>query len=297
MGSSFFISYAREDGAFQVRLTGAMRARGRQVWADADIPTLASWWDEVTAAIDAADVFVFVLSPDSLASAACLEELAFARASAKRIAPIVCRPVEGLPIPAGLSEPNWVFFPAGDFDRALGKLLEAADTDLDWIKMLTRVTVRARDWSDRDGDDSLLLRGRDLQTALAWLARSAAEGAGPVGDHQIAFLDASRTREAEENARLREQYERSVARQLAFQSELERSWTPRSLQVSALLAAESISRSRTPEGDLALRRALARLPLKARRTLLHEDGRTVALSDDGRLRFETGGERFELIVA
>lgn len=288
-GSSFFISYAREDLDFRTKLTKAMRSQGRHVWVDEDMRKLASWRDEVLASILAADVFVFVLSPDSLVSGACLEELATARSATKRIAPIVCRSVEGRPIPAGLDEPNWVFFRANDdFDRSLTELLIAADSDIEWVKTHTRMTLRAREWLDRDRDDSQLLRGRDLQTALAWLAQSAAKGTGDVGPDQIEFLDASRAREAEENARLREQYDRAVARQLAFQSELERASTPGSLQRSALLAAESIGRSRTTEGDLALRRALARLPLGPRQTLNHARGEVVALTSDGRVVVNAG---------
>ncbi len=293
--SSFFVSYAREDLAFRARLGEAMLARGRRFWIDEDIPTLASWRDEVRAAIVAADVFLFVLSPDSLVSGPCLEELSIARSCAKRIAPVVCRAVEGLAIPDGLGEPNWVFLrDTDDFDGSLTRLLAAADTDVAWVKTHTRIAVRARDWSEHDRDESLLLRGRDLETALAWLARSAGGRAGDVGDGQIEFLEAARMHEAEQNARLREQYDRAVARQLAFRSELERGSSPGSLRISALLAAESIGLSRTSEGDLALRRAMAQLPPGARRTLHHDGGRVLALSPDGRVLAVATGAGIEL---
>ena len=61
--SSFFVSYAREDQAFVRRLYAALDGRGRAVWVDWEaVPALADWRSEVTAAIEAADVFVFVIS-------------------------------------------------------------------------------------------------------------------------------------------------------------------------------------------------------------------------------------------
>lgn len=293
--SSFFLSYAREDLAFRRRLQATMTAAGRRAWADSDIPPLARWRDDVLNAIIGADVFVFVISPDSLRSDACLEELDVAVAAAKRIAPIVCREVDDLPVPPGLAEPNWIFFRDEEsFDRRVADLLEAADADVDWLHTHTRLAVRAKDWVDGDRDESLLLRGRDLQTALTWLARAATHGRAEASAVQVQYLEASRTRQAEEDARVREQYVRAVARQLAFQAELERGATPRSVEVSALLAAESISRHRTSEGDHALRRALAQLPVGPRRTLTHPGGRVVALDRHGAVLALAHGRSVEL---
>src|SRR5690349_1737462 len=74
-----FISYAREDQVFVRRLHEALTRRRppKKVWVDLnDIPPAAAWRREVLEAIDSAENFVFVISPDSLASAVCREELA-----------------------------------------------------------------------------------------------------------------------------------------------------------------------------------------------------------------------------
>ena len=93
--SSFFVSYAREDQAFVRRLYAALDGRGRAVWVDWEaVPALADWRSEVTAAIEAADVFVFVISPDSAISEVCLQEVSVAAAAHKRFAPLVLREVE-----------------------------------------------------------------------------------------------------------------------------------------------------------------------------------------------------------
>src|SRR4051794_41247079 len=93
--SSFFVSYAREDQPFVKRLYAALLERDREVWVDwAAVPALADWRPEVTAAIEAADVFVFVISDDSAASEVCLMEVEVAAAARKRFAPLVREDVE-----------------------------------------------------------------------------------------------------------------------------------------------------------------------------------------------------------
>ena len=66
-----FISYSRRDAAFVIELKNALERRGRNVWIDADdIPPGAPWRRELGSGIEAADSFVFVISPDSLESVA-----------------------------------------------------------------------------------------------------------------------------------------------------------------------------------------------------------------------------------
>ena len=293
--TSFFLSYAREDVAFRHKLQQAMLAAGRRVWVDEDMARLTFWREEVRAGILRSDVFVFLLSPDSLRSEACRSELAIARSVEKRVAPIEIRDVEGLHLFDGLGDPNWVLFLEPQrFEASLAELLVAADTDYDWLKTHTRLALRAEDWLNRDRDESLLLRGRDLEAALAWVAQAATPGHGEASSAQVEYLDASREREAAENTHLREQYARAVARQLAFSSELERGSSPRSVEVSALLAAESLTRWRTFEGDQAMRRALSQLPVRPRQTTLHPDGRVVASTPDGGALAVGGDERITL---
>jgi hypothetical protein len=64
-----FISYAREDRKFVQLLHDALANAGRESWVDWEgIPASAKWMAEVRAAIDEADCFCFVVSPDSVES-------------------------------------------------------------------------------------------------------------------------------------------------------------------------------------------------------------------------------------
>ena len=64
-----FISYSRKDKDFATRLHKALQDRNREAWVDLeDIPPTAEWREKIRAGIKGARAFVFVLSPDSMAS-------------------------------------------------------------------------------------------------------------------------------------------------------------------------------------------------------------------------------------
>ena len=106
-----FISYAREDRVFVQRLHDALASAGRDSWVDWEgIPASAKWMAEVRAAIDEADCFCFVVSPDSVESPVCREEAAHAAASNKRILPLLHRAVDDGLVPETVAAHNWIEF-------------------------------------------------------------------------------------------------------------------------------------------------------------------------------------------
>src|SRR4051794_10346996 len=129
--------------------------------------------DEVRAAIDAAQAFVFVVSPDSAGSPVCREEAEHALAVGKRIVPVVWRDTPEHTLPDAISAHNWLTLREGDdFEAGFARLLAALDTDLDWVHEHTRLVTRARDWEASGRERSRLLRGRDLSRAEAAIARA-----------------------------------------------------------------------------------------------------------------------------
>src|SRR5215208_4788962 len=125
--TTVFLSYSRKDADFVRRLHEALAAHDRQTWVDWEgIPPTAEWMKEIVAAIDAASAFVFIMTPDSLASTVCTRELAHASGQNKRLIPIVRRDVEASSVPDSLARLNWIFFRDGDdFSTALQTLLAA----------------------------------------------------------------------------------------------------------------------------------------------------------------------------
>src|SRR5947209_5692214 len=174
--ADLFISYAREDQDFVRRLHRALSRRGKEGWVDWEgIPPTAAWMAEIRSAIGGADAFVFVLSPDSAESKVCGDELGIALEQNKRIVPLLRRPPDGQEVPGALSELNWIFFRDEDgFDEPIHALVEALETDLDRVRLHTRLLVRARDWQERDRDPSRLLRGADLREAEAFISQAEA---------------------------------------------------------------------------------------------------------------------------
>src|SRR5437667_8785483 len=110
-----FISYSRKDTDFVRRLDEALKSRGREAWVDwKDIRPTEEFMQAIYAAIEGADTFVFVLSPDSVASIVCRREIAHAAAYNKRMVPIVVRDVDADTVPEDLAKLNWILFRDSD---------------------------------------------------------------------------------------------------------------------------------------------------------------------------------------
>jgi WD40 repeat protein len=176
---SVFISYSRKDREFVHQLFAELEKDGRDAWVDwEDIPPTAEWMAEVFAGIEAAESFVFVISPESVRSEICARELAHAHTHRKRMVPIVCREVDIQLVPELLASRQWIFFRAGmdDFATAFQQLTGALNTDLNWVRAHTRLLVNALDWERSEKSVSLLLRGPRLAEAERWLSQ--------IGDEQ-----------------------------------------------------------------------------------------------------------------
>ena len=190
-----FVSYSRRDKDWaDERLAAALEARGKDVWLDVDdIRGGASdWRATVWAGIEASKVVVFVLTPDSLASRVCGEELEHASALNKRIIPVLRHPVDGVAVPASLERPNWILArEEDDFEAAVGALVTALETDEAWLDTHARLTQRTAEWLLEGRDSSYLLRGSDLRAAERWLDDDDDHAERPTSD-QIAYVNAGR---------------------------------------------------------------------------------------------------------
>ncbi|HEY9735092.1 MAG TPA: toll/interleukin-1 receptor domain-containing protein [Trichocoleus sp.] len=204
-----FISYSRRDKDFVQVLHQALSRSQYDTWVDwQDIPLTADWWEEIKSGIDAADMFVFVLSPDSVASRVCGEEVDYAVANQKRLVPIVRR--EGFDmeqVRPALGRHNWLFFREGDdFDTAFEALVTTLKTDLDHARAHTRLLVRAREWQAKQRDPDYLLRGGDLEEAEDWLTAGSGKQPYPTDLHREYISSARKAetlRQAQQRRRLR----------------------------------------------------------------------------------------------
>ena len=315
-----FLSYSRRDEAVARRLWDALELKGWRVWIDADdIPAAAEWREELSHGIEAAHTLVFAISPDSVRSRHCADELARAVELGKRIVPVLVRPADG--VPEALAARQWVRLGASDdFSQSMAELDSALRTDLEWTREHRQWLGEALRWEEGGHDRSLLLRGRDLRAAEAWLARQAEHAEPRPTGLQVTFLAASRQAERRRLQRLvagvcvalavavvlgvlallqrneaNDQAAVARSRELATAATGQLGLDP---ERSLLLAIEAAEARPTAQAAAALRRALVasrvRAALPPRRDLdrihlvrdlaLLPDARVAVAAEDGSLR-------------
>jgi hypothetical protein len=220
--SDVFISYSRRDTDFVRRLFDALQGRNLEVWVDwEDIEPTSTWWQEICRGIEATNNFVFVISPDAIASSFYNLELEHARQHRKRIIPLYRRDTDEamafgrlaahklndftLSLLNGreilvIARDNWNelsgyqrldFRDEDAFDGRFAELLDSTQKDLDHVRGHTRWGLRARDWADGGQPDHALLRGGDLLAAEAWLMASETKLPAPTELHRR-YISASK---------------------------------------------------------------------------------------------------------
>lgn len=103
-----FISYSREDKEFALALAKELRSSGFLIWLDQlDIPTGSRWDDEVERALERCDIFMVILTPNSITSNNVKDEIGYAIDSNKQILPIL---LENAKVPFRLRRFQYVDF-------------------------------------------------------------------------------------------------------------------------------------------------------------------------------------------
>ena len=170
--SKVFISYSRKDKEFVRKLNDALDASSVDAWVDWEgIELAADWMETITSAIQKSDAFLFVISPDSLASNVCASELELALQNSKKLIPILFRePTKNSQMHEKLAATNWVYLREQDnFEETIPRLIDAVNTDLEWIRQHTRLLERATEWEQK----SKLPPPKAVALACcAWKARS-----------------------------------------------------------------------------------------------------------------------------
>jgi WD40 repeat protein len=170
--SDVFVSYSRRDGEFVHGLAADLESRGKSVWIDTQgIGDGEVFPDAIRRAIEGADAFVFVISPESVASQYCESEVEYALELQKRVVPVLREPVTDDALPEEIRVRNWIpYTPDVDAQAASERLVAALNVDLEHSRSHTHWLVRALDWDAHARDRSFLLRGSELRAAEAWLA-------------------------------------------------------------------------------------------------------------------------------
>ncbi len=303
--SDVFLSYSRRDSEFVRRLAGALTERGKDVWFDVEgIRDAEVFPAALRSAVEHSDGFVFVISPDSVASRFCEQEVEHALALRKRLVPLLHRRVADEQVPEGVRERNWIPFDDGArFDDGVQRLVDALETDLEYTREHTRWLVKALEWKAEGHDRSFLLRGAELGAAERWLAGAHGRQPEPTALHREfqyrSRVSATRRLRAlagamavllaiaavlgivalDQRNEARDQGEVARAHALAALSDAQLAFDP---ELAILLARRSVGTHATPQGILSLRRALDGSLLRATMSGHRDLIRGLAFSPSGK---------------
>jgi hypothetical protein len=90
-----FVSYSRVNKQFAIRLASELKSAGFSVWMDQfDIPTGARWDDEIEKALRECQIFLFIITPASIASDNAKDEMGYAIDHDKYILPVLLEECE-----------------------------------------------------------------------------------------------------------------------------------------------------------------------------------------------------------
>jgi hypothetical protein len=193
--SKVFISYSRKNKEFVKKLNDALDNSGVEAWVDWEgIPPSADWMAEISGAIEGADAFIFVISPDSLASKVCGDELELGLKYNKRLIPVLHKdPEKASTMHEKLAATNWIYLrEQDDFSSNFPKVIESINTDLDWVKQHTRLLQRAKEWDQKQRDNGFLLDGTELEESEHWMTASAGDEKRNALPLQAEFISTSR---------------------------------------------------------------------------------------------------------
>lgn len=82
-----FISYARVDKPFCQQIVDTLNVH--EVWYDQRLHAGQKWWEEILKHLDWCEGFIYLLSPESLASEYCQKEFTIAHDAGKQLIPVI----------------------------------------------------------------------------------------------------------------------------------------------------------------------------------------------------------------
>ena len=167
-----FISYSRADSDFARRLNDALQTQGKTTWFDQEsIATGTDFAAEINRGIEQSDNFLFIISPDSVNSPYCADEVEYARSLNKRFVTVLHRGVNSGELHPELAKVQWLDFNryGGDFLGNFSELVRMLDTDREYVREHTKKSQAALEWTQGDKSVDLLLRGNECNRAYEWL--------------------------------------------------------------------------------------------------------------------------------
>ncbi|MEQ9001772.1 MAG: TIR domain-containing protein [Coleofasciculus sp. B1-GNL1-01] len=190
-----FISYSRVDSDFARKLNDELQLQGKRTWFDQESIALgADFAQEIRQGIKACDNFLFILSPRSVNSPYCKDEVEYAASLNKRFVTVLHREVNSNELHRELAKVQWIDFNKNqrDFNVNFRQLVRTLDTDREHLRSHTKWSQRAIEWEEKGKSADLLLRGSEFAIAENWLMEAEQQKKQPAATSlQKAFIEAS----------------------------------------------------------------------------------------------------------
>ncbi|MBE7383418.1 MAG: TIR domain-containing protein [Leptolyngbya sp. SIO1E4] len=199
-----FLSYASEDKAFTERVRQTLIREGLTVWTNyTDLTTGEAFLSAINQGIEDTDNLIYILSPASIASAYCQQEIEYALSLNKRIIPLLLNPVDWDSLPDYLQSFQYIqyidfrqwngeptAFESGD--PAVSQLFNILKQDALYYHRHKRLLHQALKWQRQGHSSNVLLRGNLLRQFEAWLKIAGGPSSTAALPVQAEFIAASR---------------------------------------------------------------------------------------------------------
>ncbi|MEO0467220.1 MAG: toll/interleukin-1 receptor domain-containing protein [Pseudomonadota bacterium] len=197
-----FLSYSREDRDFVDALKLYLETCGFEIFIDRKSITAGEGWEaRLEHLLASADTTVCVVSKHWLGSDVCRHELTLANESGRRVLPVFIDGSDPESAPPEIARLQVLSIPVEgavakpEVAEGIKRLVDALNTDIDWVREQSRLLDRTRDWLSGGRASAHLMRGDPLAHAKAWRAL-------PVPPHVAVSEQVLEYLEASENAEL-----------------------------------------------------------------------------------------------
>ncbi len=168
------LSYADEDRAIMEQIRASLRREGITVWTNTtDIQTGEDFLNSIKQGIEGAVNLVYLLSPNSIKSNYCQQELDLAVSFNKRIIPLLVQKTENLELPWVLRDLQYIDLTdnvtEADYQLDESQLLQILYEDAAYYNEHKILLTKALKWKQQNNNPSILLRGYNLRSAKTWL--------------------------------------------------------------------------------------------------------------------------------
>ncbi|HAI69454.1 MAG TPA: hypothetical protein DCM38_08470, partial [Gammaproteobacteria bacterium] len=189
-----FFDYSYQEADFVSQLTQTLMRKGIVVWTNKSIDpknVIPSEQDYLLEMLECADNLVYVLSPHTLESQYCEQQLAHALKLNKRV--IVLKRGNTDSVPQSVQAlPQIDFRDEADYQNSVTQFVEALEKDAYYHEQHKRLLVKTLKWARLKHNRSLLLRGYNLEHFEAWLKTAEDRTSYPALGQQIDLIQTSR---------------------------------------------------------------------------------------------------------